>query len=86
VCPGITDTPMLREHLDAHADPEQALRDRLKRVPMGIPLAPADIARGILHFACDDSFGVTGQSLIIDGGYLAAAEWDHPGHTAFMET
>src|SRR5262245_29725088 len=30
VCPGITDTPMLREHLNTTADPEATLRNRLR--------------------------------------------------------
>jgi NAD(P)-dependent dehydrogenase (short-subunit alcohol dehydrogenase family) len=85
VCPGITDTPMLREHLSATGDPEGALRKRLKRVPMGIALTPDDVAKAIRYFSCEDSSGVTGASLVIDAGYLAAAEWEHPGHTAFMD-
>jgi NAD(P)-dependent dehydrogenase (short-subunit alcohol dehydrogenase family) len=84
VCPGITDTPMLREHLNTTADPEATLRDRLRRVPMGVPLTPHDIARAVLYFSCEDSAGVTGTSLVVDGGYLAAAEWEHPGKTRFM--
>ena len=76
VCPGITDTPMLREHLNKTPDPEETLRQRLRRVPMGIPLTPADVAKSILYFSCEDSVGITGTSLIVDAGYLAAAEWD----------
>jgi NAD(P)-dependent dehydrogenase (short-subunit alcohol dehydrogenase family) len=85
VCPGITDTPMLREHLDATPDPEATLEARLWRVPMGVRLMPDDIAKAVLYFSCEDSAGVTGTSLLIDGGYLAAAEWQHPGRTAFMD-
>ena len=85
VCPGITDTPMLREHLSAHGDADEALRERLKRVPMAVSLTPRDVAKSILFFSCEDSSGVTGTSLTIDGGYLAAAEWNAPDHTAFME-
>jgi NAD(P)-dependent dehydrogenase (short-subunit alcohol dehydrogenase family) len=85
VCPGITDTPLLREHLDTTPDPEATLQARLRRVPIGVALTPLDIARTILYLACDDSAGVTGTHVVIDGGYLAAAEWEHPGHTAFME-
>jgi NAD(P)-dependent dehydrogenase (short-subunit alcohol dehydrogenase family) len=85
VCPGITDTPMLREHLNMTADPDAALRERLRRVPMGIPLFPKDIAKAVLYFSCEDSAGVTGTSLVVDGGYLTAAEWKHPGKTRFME-
>ncbi len=76
VCPGITDTPMLREHLDKSPDPEAKLADRLRRVPMRTALSPDDIARAVLYLSCEDSSGVTGTSLVVDGGYLAAAEWD----------
>ena len=46
---------------------------------------PHDIAKAVLYFSCDDSAGVTGTSLVVDGGYLTAAEWEHPGKTRFME-
>jgi len=85
VCPGITDTPMLREHLDMNPDPESALRERLRRVPMGVPLSPDDIARAVRYFSCEDSAGITGTTLVVDGGYLTAAEWQHPGKTKFMD-
>ena len=85
VCPGITDTPMLREHLDTTPDPEATLAERLRRVAMGVALTPLDVAKSILYFSCDDSSGVTGTSLTIDCGYLAAAEWQTRGTTAFGE-
>lgn len=85
VCPGITDTPMLREHLNATADPDATLQNRLRRVPTGMALTPDDIAKAVLYLSCEDSAGVTGTSLVVDGGYLAAAEWEHPGMTRFME-
>lgn len=76
ICPGITDTPMLRYHLATTPDPEATLARRLRRVPLGVALTPADIARAILYFSCEDSAGVTGTSLVVDGGYTTAAEWD----------
>lgn len=76
VCPGITDTPMLREHLNAHPDPEAALAQRLRRVPMGVSLTPDDVARSVLFLSCEDSSGITGTTLVIDAGYLTAAEWE----------
>ena len=76
VCPGITDTPMLRQHLKATADPEAHLAERLNRVPLHVALTPSDVAKSILYFSCEDSAGITGTSLIVDAGYLAAAEWD----------
>lgn len=85
VCPGITDTPMLRFHMDKAPDPDVALAGRLKRVPMGVALSSHDIAKSVLYLSCEDSSGITGTSLLIDGGYLAAAEWETPSRTAFME-
>lgn len=85
ICPGITDTPMLRYHLNTTPDPEETLAERLRRVPMGIALQPMDIAKAALYFSCEDSAGITGASLVIDGGYTSAAEWETTGHTKFME-
>jgi NAD(P)-dependent dehydrogenase (short-subunit alcohol dehydrogenase family) len=84
ICPGITDTPMLRHHVSKTPDPEGTLRERLARVPMGVALTPHDIAKAALYLSCEDSSGITGTSLVVDGGYLAAAEW-HSGRTAFMD-
>jgi NAD(P)-dependent dehydrogenase (short-subunit alcohol dehydrogenase family) len=78
ICPGITDTPMLREHL-GHGDPgEDRIRKRLSRVPTGKILSPEDVARAALYLICDDSTGVTGVLHVIDGGLLAAAEYEVP--------
>jgi NAD(P)-dependent dehydrogenase (short-subunit alcohol dehydrogenase family) len=85
VCPGITDTPMLRYHLNTTSDPEGALAGRLRRVPMGIALQPMDIAKAALYFSCEDSAGITGTSLVVDAGYTAAAEWETTVKTKFME-
>ncbi len=86
VCPGITDTPMLRYHLSKTPDPEATLRERLRRVPMGTALSAHDIAKAVLYLSCEDSSGVTGTSLVVDGGYLAAAEWQSPERTRFMDS
>ena len=72
VCPGITDTPLLREHMGN----EESLHERLKRVPSGRILSPLDIAKTVAYLSCEDSSGVTGTSILIDGGYLATAEWE----------
>jgi len=76
VCPGITDTPMLRRHLDTTPDPEATLRQRVRRVPLNRAMQPEEIASTVVYLCCDDSAGVTGTSIVVDGGYLAAAEWD----------
>ncbi len=76
VCPGITETPLLHYHLNTNPDPDAALRTRLNRVPLRRALTPEDVAKSILYFSCEDSAGITATSLIVDAGYLAAAEWD----------
>jgi NAD(P)-dependent dehydrogenase (short-subunit alcohol dehydrogenase family) len=72
VCPGITDTPLLRQHMGS----EELLQERLQRVPGGRILYPQDIARAVAWLSCEDSDGITGTSILIDGGYLATAEWN----------
>ena len=77
ICPGITDTPLLRMHLASTPDPEATLSRRLRRVPMGIACTPTDIAKAALYLSCEDSSGITGTSLVVDCGYLTAAEWEN---------
>jgi len=75
ICPGITDTPMLREHLGHGAEGEARIRERLSRVPLGEILSPEDVARAALYLVSDDSNGITGVLHLVDGGLLAAAEY-----------
>jgi NAD(P)-dependent dehydrogenase (short-subunit alcohol dehydrogenase family) len=79
LCPGITDTPMLRYHARHEADPEAHLRQRLRRVPTGEMLYPEDMGRAAVFLCSDDAGGITGTSLVVDGGYIAAAEFYAPG-------
>jgi NAD(P)-dependent dehydrogenase (short-subunit alcohol dehydrogenase family) len=79
LCPGITDTPMLRYHARYEADPDAHLRQRLRRVPTGEMLYPEDMGRAAVFLCSDDAGGITGTSLVVDGGYIAAAEFYAPG-------
>lgn len=72
VCPGITDTPMLREHMGGDTE----ITERLQRVPAGRILQPSEIATSVAYLCSEEAGGITGTSLIIDGGYLATAEWN----------
>jgi NAD(P)-dependent dehydrogenase (short-subunit alcohol dehydrogenase family) len=75
LCPGITDTPMLRYHARHEADPDAHLRQRLARVPTGAMLYPEDMGRAAVFLCSDDAAGITGTSLVVDGGYIACAEF-----------
>jgi cyclopentanol dehydrogenase len=65
--PGPTDAGMLHRFLP---DPE-ALKERLKRVPLGRLARPEEIVAGIIFLASDESSYMTGSELVIDGGALA---------------
>jgi NAD(P)-dependent dehydrogenase (short-subunit alcohol dehydrogenase family) len=78
ICPGITDTPMLRYHTRHADDPEAHLRQRLERVPTGAMLYPEDMGRAAAFLCSDEAAGITGTSLVIDGGYIACAEFFPP--------
>lgn len=59
---------------------EMMLRGRREEdLPRWVPLGrlgePADYADAVLFLACDDSRFVTGQSIAVDGGTLAASGW-----------
>ncbi len=78
VCPGITDTPMLREHLGHGTEGENRIRARLARVPTGKILSPEDVARAAVYLVSDESEGITGILHVIDGGLIAASEFNVP--------
>jgi NAD(P)-dependent dehydrogenase (short-subunit alcohol dehydrogenase family) len=71
VCPGDTDTSMLRlEALQLGEKEENFLADAADR-PLGRLGRPGDIAQAILYLASDASSFVTGTVLVVDGGGLA---------------
>ncbi|MFQ5877591.1 MAG: SDR family NAD(P)-dependent oxidoreductase [Acidobacteriota bacterium] len=73
VCPGDTDTAMLRaQPAQLGEDPEAFLNDAA-RTPLGRVGRPEDVARAVLFLASDESSFMTGSSLVIDGGGLAGS-------------
>jgi len=78
LCPGITDTPMLREHLGHGEEGEARIRARLARVPLGKILSPEDVARAAVYLVSDESEGITGILHVVDGGLIAASEFNVP--------
>lgn len=69
VCPGTVDTPSLDERLAAMPDPELARRQFTDRQPMGRVAQPTEIAELCVYLASDESAYVTGQEMVIDGGF-----------------
>jgi len=63
ICPGITvDTPM------GDRATRNVGEEYFKRVPLGRPAVPSDIADGAIYLASDESGYVTGATLSINGG------------------
>ena len=71
VCPGDTDTPMLRsEAKQLGADETEFLADAAIR-PLARLGTPEDIARAVAYLVSDEAGWVTGAVLVVDGGGLA---------------
>ncbi len=64
VSPGFTMTDMVRRNYSA-----DRLREIEARIPMGRLATTEDISRAVLFLASDLNSYVTGQSLVVDGGY-----------------
>ncbi|MBD8005759.1 SDR family NAD(P)-dependent oxidoreductase [Bacillus norwichensis] len=73
VCPGFTETPMLKEFLarDEDDDMEANANKVLSRVPLGRFAYAEDVANAALFLASDESVYITGVNLPVDGGYTA---------------
>ena len=71
ICPGDTDTPMLRKEAEQLDQQVSEFLVEADDRPLGRVGIPEDIARAVLYLASDDSSFVTGTTLVVDGGGLA---------------
>ena len=65
ICPGLTDTDMVREW---GSRLPQVLEKRKARIPLGRVAKPEDMANAAVFLASTDSDYITGVALCVDGG------------------
>jgi NAD(P)-dependent dehydrogenase (short-subunit alcohol dehydrogenase family) len=71
ICPGDTDTPMLRNEAQQLGESTDRYLAQAAQRPLRRVGRPEDIAQAALYLASDASSFVTGTSLVVDGGGLA---------------
>ena len=71
ICPGDTDTNMLRNEAQQLGEPSDRFLAEVARRPLGRVGKPEEIAQAALYLASDASSFVTGTALVVDGGGLA---------------
>lgn len=67
LCPGATDTPMLRDLMQDRSDPESFARAH----PIGRFARPEEIASAVAFLLSDDSSYMVGSAMAYDGGFTA---------------
>jgi NAD(P)-dependent dehydrogenase (short-subunit alcohol dehydrogenase family) len=66
ICPGLTETPLA---VYALATPERRASIS-KQVPLGRVAQPGEIAAAALFLASEDASYITGEALVVDGGFM----------------
>ncbi|MGN6424155.1 MAG: SDR family oxidoreductase [Asticcacaulis sp.] len=70
ICPGTVETPSLLQRLRDTGDFDKAYKDFTSRQAMGRFGKPEELAALALYLASDESAFTTGQTHIIDGGWI----------------
>lgn len=75
ICPGLVETDLVRQFCDQHAElndttPDVIRSELTRRVAIGRFLDVSECAHLAVYLASGESDGMTGQSILLDGGML----------------
>lgn len=70
VSPGFVDTPLTKKNI-----PESKLEDIFHRTPIGKFVDIKDIVRTVIFLCSEDNNALTGQNIIVDGGFMLSGEF-----------
>jgi 3-oxoacyl-[acyl-carrier protein] reductase len=65
LCPGYVETELTRAN-----NSDEELLEIVRTIPLGRLATPADLAKVAVFLCSDDNAYVTGQTIVVDGGYL----------------
>lgn len=73
ICPGVINTPLLREslRLSGHANPDEHLPALARAQPIGRLGSPEEVAELVLFLASSHASFITGSTYTVDGGAAA---------------
>jgi len=71
ICPGPCETPPMMRWLEESTDPAALLREWNESIMLGRMGKASEIAKAVAFLASDDSSFMTGEALIVDGGFTS---------------
>lgn len=71
LCPGWVDTSFNDAFWDHQDDPSAAAAELERRIPLRRQATPEDVVGAVLFLASPESSYITGQAIVVDGGYTA---------------
>ncbi len=69
ICPGTVDSPSLQQRISAQGDYDTVRKSFIDRQPMGRLGTPEEVAQLAVYLGSDAASFVTGQAMVIDGGW-----------------
>jgi NAD(P)-dependent dehydrogenase (short-subunit alcohol dehydrogenase family) len=72
ICPGPTLMPLAGRYFQEGPDPEAERQRYEASMPIGRLIEPDEVAAAAFYLATHAARGITGSTLVIDGGYVVA--------------